>query len=337
MAINSHIVPKCLLEQFAYMNEKTQSLRLWHYRPGVAPRWDTAPKSAAQSLGYFESSEDAEAEAQIEVRLAQEIENPVHKFLPKLADSKFELDPHHRVQLARYIPVLFNRSRARRAAMKTTQRIRNENVQRLLSNPQQLANIAAKWNIDAFFKGLRFHRLIDAQDVAAKAIEVFRQNFSAEDQQNRFVDWMFHCLILTDQNLSDGTWTILRTDAEDPFLLADSPVVTFSRTKSNELSYGEGFDKPNVEVLLPVAPSACLHIVPMQSKGSYGVLPSVAEVNYLQSLFVNESGFTNRSSTTIEALVNAHAGKARIGENCYVINPTRYETYLYDMLMSHSA
>jgi hypothetical protein len=337
MAINSHIVPKCLLEQFAYEDTKTQSLRLWRYRRGLTPRWDAAPKSAARCAGYFESSQDAEAEAQIEIRLAQEIENPVHKFLPKFADRTFRLDSHQRVSLAKYIPVLFNRSRARRAAMKTTQRISNENLQRLLSNPQQLATIAAKWNIDAFYKGLRFHRLINAQDVEDRALKVFQQNSSVQDQQNRFVDWMLHCLTFTDQNLSAGTWTILRTNAEEPFLLADSPVVSFSRMKHNELSYGEGFDKPNVEVLLPVAPSACLHIVPAKSNGSHGVLPTVSEVNYLQSLFVNESGFTNQSSATIEALVNAHGGKARIGENCYMINPTRYETYLYDTLMSHNA
>jgi hypothetical protein len=44
---------------------------------------------------------------------------------------------------------------------------------------------------------------------------------------------------------------------------SDAPVVTMEQTEGNRLYFGIGFGRPNVEVFLPVSPTACIHVLPL--------------------------------------------------------------------------
>jgi Protein of unknown function (DUF4238) len=302
------------------------------------PRWDSSPKSASKYEGYFESSADEKLEAKVELQLAQEVENPVHVFLPTMSEPNFELREEHRKALSRYIVTLFNRSRARRAAMRVTQNIRDLLLDQFLSNDGQTTTVAAKWNLDAIQRGVRLHRLFTREDVIKSAAKLLRPSDADQDAQDHFVDWISRTLTsdAEHERIFQGRWNVLRTNANDPFLLADSPVVSFARIGENQLSYGEGFNKPFVEIIFPVASTTCLHILPSQNQSSRIVRPTTGEINYLQALFVHESGYANQQSASIRNLVDLHGGTARIGENCYRVDATRYSTSLYDLLMSRA-
>src|SRR5580700_8584141 len=56
-----------------------------------------------------------------------------------------------------------------------------------------------------------------------------------------------------DDTMLNGTWGIILTDPEHPFVIGDTPMVTRERTANCKLYFGQGFARPNVEVFLPVS------------------------------------------------------------------------------------
>jgi hypothetical protein len=75
--LGSHAVPQRLLQQFAYYDPHTKSLRLWRYAKGRPPFNNTSPKTATRYPGHFSDPQDAAAEAHLEERLDREFEHPV--------------------------------------------------------------------------------------------------------------------------------------------------------------------------------------------------------------------------------------------------------------------
>ena len=82
--MKSHTVPKKLLEQFAYQDAVTRSLRLWRYEKNRAPYGKAPPKTATRWDEHFADPANAAKEAALEARLNQEFEVPVNDFLGEL-------------------------------------------------------------------------------------------------------------------------------------------------------------------------------------------------------------------------------------------------------------
>src|SRR5438270_10729520 len=152
----SHTVPKRLLKQFAYDDPITRSPRLWRYTKGNPPFPGIAPKNATSVDGYFADPHNAALEHLVETRLANEIEDPVNKFLPKFSDVGWAMSDLQRRQMTRYITLLFGRCMARRAAEKHLQDIKIYALNKFLGNQSQLLTVTAHWNINAYSRGLRF-------------------------------------------------------------------------------------------------------------------------------------------------------------------------------------
>src|SRR5438552_4142198 len=112
----SHTVPKKLLEQFAFDEPRTGSKRLWRYQKGRPPYGRAAPKFATAREGHFADPVNAMKEAELEARLQREFEDPVNKFLDLMSYRTFAFNATHARLLTGYITILFNRTRARRAA-----------------------------------------------------------------------------------------------------------------------------------------------------------------------------------------------------------------------------
>jgi hypothetical protein len=101
--MKSHTVPQRLLEQFAYQDLRTKSLRLWRYEKGRDPNPKASPGSATSFDGHFADPEDDALEAEIEKRLATEIEDPVNRFISQFLDPSFVLTDIQRRQMTRYV------------------------------------------------------------------------------------------------------------------------------------------------------------------------------------------------------------------------------------------
>src|SRR5882672_8745079 len=251
--MRSHTVPQRLLKQFAYHDANTDSLRLWRYTKGRPPYPGASPKSATRLDGFFAHPNDAEAEAQLEARLAQEVEDPVNAFLADFADTNWTMTEAQRRQMTRYVSLLFQRSRARRSAGGHIQEIKAHALRKFLSNDTQLITVAAHWGIKAHFVGHRFP-LITREYVAKKAQAMLADVMSPFSQQEAFVGFIARAITMLDEPMFRGEWGVIRTSADKAFILSDAPVVTWARSKGGRPSYGLGFHTQDIEVALPISP-----------------------------------------------------------------------------------
>jgi hypothetical protein len=135
-----------------------------------------------------------------------------------------------------------------------------------------------------------------------------------------------------DEKMFSGEWKLVGTTIEDPFIISDAPVVTWDRTNSG-LSFGVGFEKPNVEVLLPVSPLTCLHILPKVPRTRQVVGPRVEEVNIAQAKFAHRSCSANQHNSEIDNIVQRHISTTKLGENAFSLSNKNYNNMVFDILM----
>jgi hypothetical protein len=98
--MQSHTVPRKLLDQFAFDDPVTGSRRMWKYEKGKTPRWDASPRTATRIDGHLADPENAAKEEILERRLNREFEQPVNKFLFRIADPGFQVTDEQRRQVS---------------------------------------------------------------------------------------------------------------------------------------------------------------------------------------------------------------------------------------------
>ncbi len=332
--MQSHSVPKCLLEQFAFEHIPTKSLRLWRYAKGRKPFSAASPKTATRIDGYFSDPINAQLESQIEARLADEIEHPVHRFIRNLSDPTFALSDIQRRQMTMYIILLFHRSQARRQASKPMNEIMVNAFRSFLDNETQVATVAAHWGINAYLSGVKLDRLITPADIVISAERYMRHYESSEAERETFLEGILRARF--DERIFNGEWRTVHTTHNDPFILSDSPVVTWERLGSR-FSYGLGFHRENVELLLPISPTACLHILPAVGRNRTIISPSAGQVNAGQAAFAHRDCFANQFSQEIDSVVQAHISTVQIGRNAFLSRSFNERRIFYDLLMSRNA
>jgi hypothetical protein len=122
-----------------------------------------------------------------------------------------------------------------------------------------------------------------------------------------------------DGKLLAGDWKCLRTVPTKPFIISDAPVVTWERLTNRHFSYGMGFHRANVEVLLPISPLVCLHIQPDVQRVRPAARPSIGEVNAAQAAFAGRFCFSNIDSSWIDQIVQQNFGKAELGVRAFTV------------------
>jgi len=118
-----------------------------------------------------------------------------------------------------------------------------------------------------------------------------------------------------------------------PFILSDAPVVTWTRKREGSLSYGAGIRTENVEVLVPVSPSTCLHILPKVRRSLAPIVPSTHEINAAQAAFATSACFSNKGSAEIDFLVQQNISTVLIGGNAFTVWHMPYDNLVFDILM----
>src|SRR6202050_5160596 len=146
--MESHTVPRKLLEQFAYDDAITGSKRLWRYEKGRPPYKKASPRTTTRINCHFSDPDDATKESEIEKRLNREFEEPVNKFLFEIADPCFVPTDERRRQLTFYVTLLFLRSEARRQASTHLQEVFQHALELFIENESQVLTVAAKWGLE---------------------------------------------------------------------------------------------------------------------------------------------------------------------------------------------
>lgn len=246
----------------------------------------------------------------------------------------FPWQPHYVAQLTRYITLLFNRSRNRRNATRENTQIQVESLQSLLANDHQISQIAARWTIGQIGIGISPEEAtVTADEVRERLNETIERIQTEEHIQTTYVDAMERALASFDQTIAGGRWGILSTTPDNPFIIGDAPVVTWIRG-GNFLHYGFGFQRPNVEVLLPVCPTACLHVLPAVPRNQQLLTPTVSEVNEAQASFASEYCYAHTNSPVLNDLIQCRIGRRRIGVYLFSVRHRNYSNTMFELLMS---
>lgn len=333
--MKSHTVPRKLLEQFAYLDRRTNSLRLWRYEKGRTPYAKASPKTATRIDEHFLDPNNPTREEQLESRLAVEIEQPVNRFLFEISDPSFEPTDERRGQLTRYVTLLFNRSEARRNATQHLQQVTVKAVRSFISNEVQVLTVAAKWSIDLLLSGRLQQGLVKPSTVIEVA-ESLLQNYDTErSRQSSYAQSVERALSFFDEKIYEGCWRFLRSPLDAPFIIGDAPVATWERLEQPGLfSYGQGFHRPNVEVFLPVSPTVCLHILPNVERTRPVQNPTTREVNVGQAAFAGRFCFANIRSDSINQIMEDNFGRAQLGVRSFTIWHRNYDNTVYELLMN---
>jgi hypothetical protein len=332
--MESHTVPRKLLDQFAYDDPVTRSRRLWQYAKDRPPSGRASPRTATRISDHFADPANSEREARLEDRLNREFENPVHTFLDQLRYRTFVMSRSHIRQLTRYVSLLFNRSQARRQATKQQVDIAIESSRALLNNEAQIAQIAGKWTLDLIGQGQPMQRSVTLDEVRAAVQGMIEDMLAKDHQQTTYIDTMERAMAYLDDGMDSGMWNVMHTTLDKPFVIGDAPVVTWERNDNNYLIHGQGFAKPNVEAFLPVAPTACLHILPNVPRPRRLVIPQVKEVNEAQAAYATQYVYTSVNSAELNDILQPHFGRTRLGVNAFSVRHRNYANTMFELLMN---
>jgi len=328
----SHTVPRKLLEQFAYDDPRTKSKRLWQYQKGLPPWWKASPRRATAWDGHFADPANAAKEGQIELRLKQEFEDPVNEFIEMIGYRTFFLDSRRIRLLTGYVRMLFTRSAGRKAASAVLAKTKMEAFRALLKDDKKLSELTAKYTMEAIRLGLLVTEVVTKEQVIAVAENQIAGHSGPDEAQGDYVQAVETMMAFQDEGMLNGQWGIMTTDAAHPFVIGDAPVVTMERTQGNRLYFGIGFARPNVEVFLPVSPTACIHVLPLVARTRQLQPPSVTEVNMAQAAFATQC-FGNINSPEIDAVLQPQFGTVRLGITGFNTHHIDHTQVLFEILM----
>lgn len=332
--MRSHTVPRFLLDQFAYDHSVTKSRRLWQYAKGRSPSGFASPRSATRIDHHFADPANSDREAKLEAKLNDEFENPVHQFLADLRYRTFVLSRLHTRQLTRYMTLLFNRSDNRRKATKQQIAIAIESTRAFISSEEKLSKVAARWTLEMTRLGYALERPVKSEEVRASAEHMIATMQTEDHEQTTYVDSMERAMAYLDEQLDNGQWNLMHTSADVPFVIGDAPVVTWQRLNTGTLIYGQGFATPNVEVLLPVASTTCLHILPAVPRTLHPRQPTIREVNQAQARFATKYCYTHKNDPLLNEALQPVFGQSKIGINVFSVRHRNYTDTMFDLFMS---
>jgi hypothetical protein len=334
LIVESHTVPKRLLKQFAYEDPVTGSLRLWRYEKGRKPYPGASPKTATRIDRHFAHPDNAAKEEELERRLAREIEEPVNQFLPFLEEPGFRLDDEQRRRLTHYITLLFHRSEARRGLGEHLHQVAVQAINQFLANEQQVLTVVAQWTIDQIHSRWGLRERITPELVRNVARGILRTHGSERSRQARYAETIERTFAFFDSELYGGEWRFVRTSDDCPFVLSDAPVATWQRLGPPEdFKFGIGFHEPDVEVVLPLSPRICLHILPRVRRTKEVRVPEVSEINSVQAAFATRACYTNSHDEELDGVLQRSFGKARFGETAFTLWHRDYGSLAYQVLL----
>jgi hypothetical protein len=269
---------------------------------------------------------------EVEARLQREFEDPVNQFIDLICYRTFAFTPTQIRLLTGYMTILFHRSRARRAASGGQKDNLIDALRALRADDDMRAQLVAKQTMDLVPGGLR--RMLTKEELVTAIENNIAAHTTGDVAQRGYARTMETMMAFVDEGLRNGEWGILHAEPDKPFVIGDAPVVTWERTEHNMLVFGQGFARPNVEVFLPVFPTACVHVLPLVVRTRPVRAPATQEVNMAQAAFSTEYCFTNVRSMEIDALLQQHFGTIRLGIEGFSTGHVDHKEKLFEILMN---
>jgi uncharacterized protein DUF4238 len=318
--MNSHTTAKYVLKQWAFDGPTRGSKRLWRYEKDHSIELQEGLNSATAHKGHFVHPHFPTKEVELEHRLNVEVEQPVNKFLADLKYRVFDIDAGRRALLTRYITVQFHRSLHRKSLKHDHRDLKIDALKDVAANKSEVAAIADRYSItpEEALEGLN---------------RTITRHSTDEQSQREYFEMVEQMIDYTDETLLAGEWERVFTEANDPFVIGDAPVVTWNRVNDIPVP-GFGFGTPDVEVLFPIAPTACLHIAPRVQRTRRVKTPTVREINEAQAAFATQYCFSNIKSEELDAILQPKFGTCRMGVNGFNIVGFDFHRKMFEALVN---
>jgi hypothetical protein len=145
---------------------------------------------------------------------------------------------------------------------------------------------------------------------------------------------MARAMEFTDETMENGQWNVIQTNLDHPFVIGDAPVVSWQRLDNGILLYGMGFATPNVEIVLPIASTSCLHILPAVQRTLPVHQPTINEVNRAQAAFATRYCYAHKNDPIVDNDLQSQFSNNRIGINSFSVRHRNYADTMFELLMS---
>lgn len=317
-----------------YDDPITKSRRLWRYQKGRSPYPNASPRTATRWDGHFADPADSAKEAEIEVRLKREFEDPVNEFIEIVGYSTFALTPFHIRALAAYMRMLFNRTRARRSASEGQAETRRQAMRTLIANEEWMSAMVGKHTMDVVASGHPEPRMVTREEIVEVVERIIEKHSGVDEAQHGYAETVQTMMTFPDNGVLHGQWELFRTTPDKPFVIGDAPVVTWERSDRNTLHWGVGFARPNVEAFLPLSPAVCVRVLPVVPRTRLVLTPTAGEVNMAQAAFATDYCFSNICNPEVDATMQPHFGTMRMGIDGFSTNHIDAATMLFNILMN---
>jgi len=182
--------------------------------------------------------------------------------------------------------------------------------------------------------GYQIDRPVNANDVRESAERMMATMQTKEHQQTAYCDSMERAMAFTDETMESGEWRVIQTDLDHPFVIGDAPVISWQRLDNGVLLYGMGFATPNVEIVLPIASTVCLQILPAVQRTLQVRQPSINEVNRAQAAFSTRYCYAHKNDPIVDQDLQSQFNRNRIGINSFSVRHRNYSDTMFELLMS---
>jgi hypothetical protein len=236
-------------------------------------------------------------------------------------------------KLTRYITLLFNRSQNRRSATREQIGVAIESTRAFLADEEKIGRVAGRWTLEMIRLGRSLSRTVTHEEVRRSAEQMIANMQTVEHQQTAYVDSMERAMEFLDEPLDRGDWMMLETVRGIPFVIGDAPVITWKRLANGLLSYGHGFATEDVEVILPVSSTHCLHILPLVPRTLAPRRPVPGEINRAQAAFATRACYAWKNDAALDQILQPAFGQVRMGINAFSVRHRNYDNAMFELFM----
>jgi len=318
--IGSHIIPRFYLEQFATpAKRKGKPGRIWVYEKQKQPdqRATTAQGFENGYFGYLrpDGSTDGTLEESFENELVR-LENECDGFLVCDKSHLFHWPAGSREKLAFYAALLYSRATQRRDHSAKNSRYTAGIFEKAIEEDKSvLDEIAASLSP-------RFNQPVAAVEVREMLLKPVQEQKTPYAEKNDFLTGLLaNARNIANHILSKPIWEVLQSPDGVEFITSDNPVISVVQLPNGKLHPGYGFGKPDVIVLFPLAPSACLAAGAFSSGTRVSVgyrridQAMVKEVNEALVSICDRYVYSKTRSDDVRRMVDSFAGMFRYGVN----------------------
>jgi hypothetical protein len=326
-----HIIPAQLLAQFGFnlpedlAPSDPRRKNLWAYERAKAGPVKRRVETQCMEKRYFAESHGAESlSAEHENYLADHVEGPFNNILPLLENVLYEPSEIDRYSICRYLAYMFMRARPRKQA---SLRIAGETckaAQGIAADRSKLRQLAAAHSV-------RLNAAVDLEALRISLLEVANSGGTSEGLQNHFVSSMGTTAQETIDDLLKLSLSLLISRGPTEFIVSDNPVITRVPIGNHLYNLGWGFRTPNVQVLMPISPRACLFLSRGRAARVQISNSDVRDVNAQVIQMSDRFVYSRTRSDDVQTLMARQNSRREYGKDAFFV-PLAEDDLFYLML-----